>query len=140
MNEGFLIKILEERKQANALRTLIINEGKTDFCSNDYLGIVKNKLLNKTGINSLPHGSSGSRLLSGNYPLIENTENFITNFHEGDAGLIFNSGYDANIGLLASVPLKGDVIIYDRLSHASLRDGIRLSFAAAFSFLLCQEG
>ena len=51
------------------------------------------------------------------------------------AGLIFNSGYDANTGLLSCVPQKGDVIIYDQLSHASIRDGIRLSFATSFSFL-----
>jgi 8-amino-7-oxononanoate synthase len=135
MNEDFLSKKLEERKQANALRSLVVNDGKIDFCSNDYLGIVKNNLLNRSGNNTLPHGSTGSRLLSGNYKLIENTENFIAEFHNANAGLIFNSGYDANIGLLASVPQKGDVIMYDQLSHASIRDGIRLSFAASFSFL-----
>ena len=135
MNEDFLSKKLEERKQANALRSLVVNDGKIDFCSNDYLGIVKNNLLNRSGNNTLPHGSTGSRLLSGNYKLIENTENFIANFHNANAGLIFNSGYDANIGLLASVPQKSDVIIYDQLSHASIRDGIRLSFATSFSFL-----
>ncbi len=134
MNEDFISKKLEERIQANALRSLIVNDGKIDFCSNDYLGIVKNNLLNRYKNNMLPHGSTGSRLISGNYKLIENTENFIAGFHNAYAGLIFNSGYDANIGLLASVPQKGDVVIYDRLSHASIRDGIRLSFAASFSF------
>jgi len=135
MNEDFLEKKLAERKQANALRTLIVNEGKIDFCSNDYLGIVKNKLLEKSIDENLAHGSTGSRLLSGNYTLIEETEKFIANFHEAEAGLIFNSGYDANTGLLGSVPQKGDAIIYDQLSHASIRDGIRLSFATSFSFL-----
>jgi 8-amino-7-oxononanoate synthase len=135
MNENFLEKKLEERKAANSLRTLIVNDGKTDFCSNDYLGIVKNKLLEKSINTNLSHGSTGSRLLSGNYTLIEETENFIADFHQAEAGLIFNSGYDANVGLLASVPQKGDVIIYDQLSHASIRDGIRLSFATSFSFL-----
>ena len=135
MNEDFLIKKLEERKQANALRSLIVNDGKIDFCSNDYLGVVKSNLLNRPENNSLPQGSTGSRLLSGNYRLIENTENFIADFHNAYAGLIFNSGYDANLGLLASVPQKGDVIIYDQLSHASIRDGIRLSFASSFSFI-----
>lgn len=136
MNEAFLEKKLLERRQANSLRSLILNDGKIDFCSNDYLGIVKNDLLDKS-INSgtLPHGSTGSRLLSGNYTLIEETEQFIANFHAAAAALIFNSGYDANIGLLASVPQKGDVIIYDQLSHASIRDGIRLSFADSLSFL-----
>jgi 8-amino-7-oxononanoate synthase len=83
----------------------------------------------------LKHGSGGSRLLSGNYSLIEETEQFIADFHEAEAGLIFNSGYDANVGLLSCVPQKGDIILYDNLIHASVRDGIRLSFAQSFSFL-----
>ncbi|MEO8415816.1 MAG: pyridoxal phosphate-dependent aminotransferase family protein [Ginsengibacter sp.] len=135
MNEDFLEKKLVERKQASALRSLILNDSKTDFCSNDYLGIVKNKLIEKSLNEMLPHGSTGSRLLSGNYLLMEETEKFIAHFHEATAGLIFNSGYDANMGLLASVPQKGDAVIYDQLSHASIRDGIRLSFATSFSFL-----
>jgi 8-amino-7-oxononanoate synthase len=135
MDEDFLNKKLEERKLVNALRSLTVNDNKTDFCSNDYLGIVKNKLIEKAIEQNLSHGSTGSRLLSGNYPLVEETENLIANFHEAPAGLIFNSGYDANTGLLSCVPKKGDVIIYDQLSHASLRDGIRLSFASSFSFL-----
>ena len=134
MNEDFLEKKLTERRQANALRSLIVTEGKIDFCSNDYLGIVKNKLIENVIKQNLSHGSTGSRLLSGNYPLIEETEKFITEFHDAEAGLIFNSGYDANTGLLASVPQKGDAVIYDQLSHASIRDGIRLSFATSFSF------
>ncbi len=135
MNENFISKKLEERKRDNALRSLMVSDGKIDFCSNDYLGIVKNNLLNRSETNSLPHGSTGSRLLSGNSSIIENTENFIADFHNASAGLIFNSGYDANIGLLASVPQKGDMIIYDQFSHASIRDGIRLSFAASVRFL-----
>lgn len=139
MNEDFLNKKLGERIAANALRSLKINKAQgnnttIDFCSNDYLGIVKNRLIENEISPALSHGSTGSRLLSGNYDLIEETEKFIADFHDADAGLIFNSGYDANTGLLSSVPQKNDVIIYDQLSHASLRDGIRLSFATAFSF------
>ncbi|HEY5371538.1 MAG TPA: pyridoxal phosphate-dependent aminotransferase family protein [Hanamia sp.] len=140
MNDDFLDKKLEERISANALRSLKKIKGPDghapiDFCSNDYLGIVKNKLIEKETGQNLSHGSTGSRLLSGNYELIEETEKSIANFHDADAGLIFNSGYDANTGLLSCVPQKNDVIIYDQLSHASLRDGVRLSFATAFSFL-----
>ncbi len=135
MNENFLEKKLSERKNENALRTLKIHENKIDFCSNDYLGIVKNKLIEKNIPQNLSHGSTGSRLLSGNYKSIEDAETFIATFHEAGAGLIFNSGYDANTGLLSCVPQKNDIIIYDQLSHASIRDGIRLSFATSFSFL-----
>ena len=135
MNDHFLDKKLEDRIHANALRKLVIKENKIDFCSNDYLGIVKNKLIERIITTELSHGSTGSRLLSGNYKLVEETERQIADFHNAEAGLIFNSGYDANTGLLSSVPQKKDVIIYDQLSHASLRDGIRLSFATSFSFL-----
>lgn len=135
MNEGFLDKKIQERIAANSLRTLVLNSSKIDFCSNDYLGIVKNKLLEPHIREKYQAGSTGSRLISGNYALIEETEKIIASFHDTEAALIFNSGYDANAGLIGSVPQKGDIIIYDRLSHASIRDGIRLSFASSFSFL-----
>lgn len=135
MKDDFLDKKLQDRTGANALRSLKIIDSKTDFCSNDYLGVVKNKLIESTITSSLSHGSTGSRLLSGNYQLIEETEKLIADFHDAEAGLIFNSGYDANTGLLSCVPQKNDTIIYDQLSHASLRDGIRLSYATSFSFL-----
>ena len=134
MDETFLEKKLGERQQVNSLRVLALSDDKIDFCSNDYLGIVKENLIDDAINKNLSHGSTGSRLLSGNYKLIEETEKFIAGFHDAAEGLIFNSGYDANIGLLSSVPQKGDVIIYDQLSHASIRDGIRLSFADSFSF------
>ena len=132
---NFLDKKLEERAAANALRELRIVENKIDFCSNDYLGIVKNKWLEELTSPSIAHGSTGSRLLSGNYQLVEDTEKMISLFHDAEDGLIFNSGYDANAGILSCVPQKNDTIIYDQLSHASLRDGARLSLATTFSFL-----
>jgi len=141
MKEGFLQKKIDERKNQNAYRQLRLTDHKIDFCSNDYLGIVKNNLINQASVNGRPalgifkHGSTGSRLLTGNCELIEQTEKMISKFHDAEAGLIFNSGYDANVGLLSSVPQRGDTVIYDYLSHASIRDGIRLSFANSFSFI-----
>lgn len=122
---------LNERLAQDALRRLRLPEGKIDFCSNDYLGIVTNGLI---GGNALAHGSMGSRLLAGNYPLLEETERALADFHQAEAGLLFNSGYDANLGVLSCVPQRGDTILYDHLSHASIRDGIRLSFAQSHSF------
>ena len=135
MNEDFLKSKLADRTASNSLRSLRRPELPVDFCSNDYLGIVKNQLIEKRAPGLLSHGSTGSRLLSGNYLLIENTETAIADFHQSPAGLIFNSGYDANTGLLSAVPQRGDGIIYDQLSHASIRDGIRLSFATSYCFL-----
>lgn len=125
---------LNERAAQNALRKLQLPNGKIDFCSNDYLGVVKNNLLLKCNHNLLL-GSTGSRLLAGNYELIEQLETRIAQFHHTEAALIFNSGYDANIGLLSCVPQRGNTVLYDYLSHASIRDGIRLSFATSHSFI-----
>ena len=133
-NDSFLEKKLRQRNEQNAFRQLKPANGKTDFCSNDYLGIVHNNLLNEKLPPGLKTGSTGSRLLAGNYGLIEAAEKQIAAFHKADAALIFNSGYDANVGILSSIPQKGDTILYDQLCHASLRDGIRLSFAQSFSF------
>ena len=133
-NDTFLEKKLGQRKEQNSFRQLKLTGNKTDFCSNDYLGIVYNNLLNDKIAHGLKTGSTGSRLLAGNYHLIEETEKQVAAFHKAEAALIFNSGYDANLGLLSSVPQKGDIILYDQLCHASLRDGIRLSFAQSFSF------
>lgn len=129
--DDFLDLKLNERRVQDSLRRLRLPEGKTDFCSNDYLGIVTGGLI---GSNALAHGSTGSRLLAGNYPLLEETEGMLAGFHQAEAGLLFNSGYDANLGVLSCVPQRGDTILYDHLSHASIRDGIRLSFAQSHSF------
>ena len=80
------------------------------------------------------NGATGSRLLSGNLTYTENLEKGIAAYHEAEAGLIFNSGYDANLGLFSSVLQKGDTIIHDELIHASIIDGARLSFAYRFTF------
>lgn len=138
--EDFLMQKLEERKQRFAIRTLKKQSNRFDFDSNDYLGLAGNGEFQKSvrqeiSKHRLSFGSTGSRLLSANHELFEQTEHVIARFHNTAAALIFNSGYDANVGLLHSIASRGDAIIYDSLVHASLRDGIRLSLAPSFSFL-----
>lgn len=141
MKEDFLLSQLAARKEQHALRQLRLPApGMVDFCSNDYLGLAKSVAMQEAVHNLLAarpfaHGSTGSRLLAGNYAWVEETESMLAAFHNSPAGLIYNSGYDANLGLFSAVPQKGDTIIYDSLIHASIRDGIRLSKAQAFSFL-----
>ena len=131
---------LEARKQNNALRQLPCTSSAIDFASNDYLGFAKSKtIFNQThqfliDNNYCENGATGSRLLSGNYPLYELAESCIAEFHQAEAALIFNSGYDANVGFFSSVPQKGDIILYDELCHASIRDGIQLSHAKAYKY------
>ena len=137
--KSLLVK-LEQRKQNNALRTLSPLTNLIDFASNDYLGFAHSEtIFNKThqlllDKNSKINGATGSRLLSGNHNLYQETEDFISNFHQSESALIFNSGYDANVGFFSSVPQRSDVILYDELCHASIRDGIQLSNAKAYKF------
>lgn len=131
---------LETRKQNNALRKLSLSNNLIDFASNDYIGFSKNKVIFEETHQYLidnkiiQNGATGSRLLSGNHKVYQETENFIANFHQSESALIFNSGYDANMGFFSSVPQKGDLILYDELCHASIRDGIQLSNAKAYKF------
>lgn len=126
---------LDYRKEKNAFRKLSSAKGLVDFCSNDYLGLAQNpKILGALSSLRGSIGSGGSRLISGNSPVIENLEEELAQFHQAPAGLIFNSGYVANLGLLSCIATRQDTIIYDQLIHASLRDGIRLSHARSFAF------
>jgi 8-amino-7-oxononanoate synthase len=135
-----LIHKLDLRKQNNALRKLPISNNLIDFASNDYLGFANSEqiftethkylLENNIKVN----GASGSRLLSGNHKLYQITEDFIADFHQSQTALIFNSGYDANVGFFSAVPQRNDVVFYDELCHASIRDGIQLGNAKAYKF------
>lgn len=80
------------------------------------------------------NGAAGSRLLSGNIQYAEDLEQQIAIYHQSEAGLLFNSGYDANLGLLSSLAQRGDTVILDELVHASIIDGARLSYANRYSF------
>ena len=139
--DSFLKDKLTQRIQNNSLRVLKNRDSLlVDFSSNDYLGFARNSAL-KIKINEElekhPNyllGATGSRLLSGNLAYAEDLENEIAITHHAEAGLIFNSGYDANIGLLSSIAQRGDTLICDELLHASLIDGARLSNANRFIF------
>ncbi|WP_426094113.1 aminotransferase class I/II-fold pyridoxal phosphate-dependent enzyme [Flavobacterium sp. DSR2-3-3] len=131
---------LEIRKQNNALRQLPLSSKRIDFASNDYLGLAKSEIIfNEThefliDNKIIQNGATGSRLLSGNHKLYQETEDLIAKFHHSETALIFNSGYDVNVGFFGSVPQKGDLVLYDELCHASIRDGIQLSNAKAYKF------
>jgi 8-amino-7-oxononanoate synthase len=132
--DQFLQRKLDERIEGDFLRSLVLPDGLVDFCSNDYLGIVRHGLLDEYTQPGDRHGSGGSRSLAGNSALAEATETMIASFHHAEAALLFNSGFNANTGVLGAVPQRGDLILYDALAHASIRDGIRLSFAEAHAF------
>jgi 8-amino-7-oxononanoate synthase len=139
-SEEFIRRRLEERRANGTYRNLKPEGNLIDFCSNDYLGFARSPVLKQkieeeiNAHNNASNGSTGSRLLSGNLAYTEKLEQEIADFHHAEAGLIYNSGYDANVGLFSSLPQKGDTIITDELIHASIIDGSRLSFANRYSF------
>ena len=135
-----LTQKLQQREQNNALRKLPIFNNLIDFASNDYLGFARSEeIFNETHHYLLENdirinGATGSRLISGNHNLYQITEEFIADFHQSETALIFNSGYDANVGFFSSLPQRNDIILYDELCHASIRDGIQMSNAKAYKF------
>jgi len=131
---------LEQREQNNSLRKLSLANNLVDFASNDYLGFSKSESIFKETHSYLIHhkiiqnGATGSRLLSGNHIVYQDAENYIAKFHQSESALLFNSGYDANVGFFSAVPQRNDVILFDELAHASIRDGIQLSNAKSYKF------
>ncbi len=137
--EKDLSDALDKRQEQNCLRKLTLIRKNIDFTSNDYLGFARSEELfgmieEKIASGPKRIGSGGSRLLSGNLKEAEELETYLAKYYNSESALLFNSGYDANVGLLSSVAKKGDSILYDELVHASIYDGIRLSRADSFPF------
>lgn len=134
-------KLLQRIKFGN-LRKLKIIQSSLDFSSNDYLGLARSPQLAasifqewETHVSHLNgFGSTGSRLLTGNSLYAQNLEEKIAQFHGYEAGLLFNCGYMANVGLFSAITTQKSIIFFDAAVHASTYDGIRLSRAKAFPF------
>lgn len=108
-----------------------------DFSSNDYLNLSHHPRLIQAAVDATRTfgvSTSGSRLMTGNLTLHRQLEEQIARFKNKPAALVFNSGYQANVGITAALCAKGDAIFSDRLNHASLIDGMRLSGAEFFRF------
>ena len=135
-----LYEKLRGRQVSGNLRALPDDGYGTDFLSNDYLGLARSAALKNRietawrSMKSLMNGSTGSRLLSGNTTYAAELEVFLAGLFNAEAALLFNSGYVANLALLASVPQRGDTIILDELAHACMKEGARLSYAEKLSF------
>ncbi|MFJ1322003.1 aminotransferase class I/II-fold pyridoxal phosphate-dependent enzyme [Capnocytophaga canis] len=132
-------KKIANRKADNAFRTLKNNLFTIDFFSNDYIGFASSKAIHAEVEKILAeqkwqHGATGSRLLSGNHSLYEVAENEITKFHNSESALLFNSGYDANVGFFSCIPQRNDIMLYDNYIHASIRDGISLGLTKSYKF------
>lgn len=123
---------LKRRRLDGRLRRLNTrSKNMRDFSSNSYLSLDSNTKIVQSYLTSVASsdglGSGGSRLLDGNSSMAEALEQYIASFHHAPSGLMFNSGFEANVGLFSCVPDVNDVIVYDELIHASVHDGMRLS-------------
>ncbi|WP_010179013.1 aminotransferase class I/II-fold pyridoxal phosphate-dependent enzyme [Aquimarina agarilytica] len=131
---------LETREKSSALRVLPKESDRIDFQSNDYLGFAQNPKIQRLARKlvkehtAVKNGATGSRLLSGNHNLYPVVEEQIAAFHQTPKALLYNSGYNANIGFFSCIPQRGDVVFYDELIHASIRDGLLMNYAKNYSF------
>ena len=109
--------------------------GGLDFASNDYLGLAESEEYREAARAALargvPLGAGGSRLLRGNHPEHEALEEEAARFFGSESALFFGAGFSANEALLATLPQRGDLILYDELIHASAHEGMRLSRATS---------
>ena len=143
--DEWLSKRIDQTKAAGLYRKLrtmntaplpeMLIDGKRHlvFSSNNYLGLANDRQLvyaAETILNEFGVGSSGSRLTTGHTEWHRRLEEKIAQFKQTEAALLFSSGFLANVGVLSSLPEKGDVILSDQLNHASIIDGCRLSKAS----------
>ncbi|MEA3488996.1 MAG: 8-amino-7-oxononanoate synthase [Candidatus Omnitrophota bacterium] len=141
-------RFLEQREKEGLLRRLteivpkkggfLLVDGRkyVNFSSNDYLGLSSHPGLARAAGEALSPvvGASASRLMTGSTSLHHLLEGLTAGFKGKPASLVFNSGYQANVGIISALCGKDDCVFSDRLNHASIIDGIRLSGAKLFRF------
>ena len=111
-----------------------------NLSSNNYLGLADHPALReaaKAAIDRYGCGSGASRLISGNMTLHEELENRLAELKGTEAALVFNSGFQANTGIISALLGEGDVVLSDSLNHASIIDGCRLARAKTFVYGHC---
>jgi 8-amino-7-oxononanoate synthase len=132
---AWLDEAQQQRRQGGLRRALHPRPAdgcQVDLASNDYLGLAQHPEVIDAGVRALRTwgaGSTGSRLVTGNTELHEEFEQSLADFVGASAGLVFSSGYTANLGALVSLSGPGSLVVSDAAAHASLVDGCRLSRA-----------
>jgi len=149
MTLDFINQVLESLKENNLyrhLRTITGGQGPwveidgkqiLNLCSNNYLGLASHPEVRKAASQAAETwgcGSGASRLICGNLRVHELLEERLASFKGTEAALLYGSGYAANLGIISSLMRQGDYIFSDRLNHASIIDGCRLSRAKIVVF------
>lgn len=131
------VDILNVLKAQNRFRSLNLHYG-IDLTSNDYLGMAQHLGLKQAAMHALEKGmnigAAGSRLLRGQTQAHADLEDFSAEYFKADASLYFSNGFQANYALLTTLPQRSDIVLYDALVHASMRDGLAASKAKSFKF------
>lgn len=143
-------RILEELKSHSHFRNLknfekkdekyIYYKGKKllNLSSNNYLNIADNQAITQEFLDNVGNrysfGSASARLLTGTLPVYQELEELLSSLYGKESALLYNSGYHANVGISSALNQKGDVIFSDKLNHASIIDGMRLSEGKFFRF------
>lgn len=132
LHEQHLFRELKSISGAPAEWVEIEGKRLLNLSSNNYLGIAGHPRLKAAAVQAVQQfgcGATASRLIVGNYEIYDQAEKDLASFKNTEAALIFNSGYTANIGIITALASRGDIIISDKINHASIIDGIRLSGA-----------
>ncbi|HWQ70895.1 MAG TPA: 8-amino-7-oxononanoate synthase [Desulfitobacteriaceae bacterium] len=132
LHEQHLFRELKSISGAPAEWVEIQGKKLLNLSSNNYLGIAGHPLLKAAAVQAIQQfgcGATASRLIVGNYEIYDQAEKDLADFKNTEAAIIFNSGYTANIGIITALASRGDIIISDKINHASIIDGIRLSGA-----------
>ncbi|RAI14643.1 MAG: 8-amino-7-oxononanoate synthase [Candidatus Melainabacteria bacterium] len=143
-------RILEELKSHSHFRNLknfekkdekyIYYKGKKllNLSSNNYLNIADNQAITQEFLDNVGNrysfGSASARLLTGTLPVYQELEELLSSLYGKESVLLYNSGYHANVGISSALNQKGDVVFSDKLNHASIIDGMRLSEGKFFRF------
>lgn len=126
---------IESLKAKNRYRSLILASG-IDLSSNDYLGFKDHPALKAAAIEAIENGvalgAGGSRLLRGNTPEHIALEEYVAAHYGFEKALYFANGFIANYALLTTIPTRHDVVLFDSLAHASMRDGLHASPAKSY--------
>ena len=142
--------VLDELKEHSHFRNLKNFEGKDgkyiyfkgekllNLSSNNYLNFADNKEITQEFLDfagdKFSLGSASARLLTGTLPVYKELEEMLSSLYKKEATLLYNSGYHANVGISSALNRKGDVIFSDKLNHASIIDGMKLSEGKFFRF------
>jgi len=128
---------LRTRSGEQGVSVIIDGKEMLSFCSNDYLGLAAHPTITKAFINAAETegvGSGAAHLLSGHSYYHQQLEEALADFMGQQSVLLFSSGYQANLGVIDGLMSRGDVVIQDKLNHASLLDGGRLSAAKSWRY------